>query len=362
MASTEPRHGRLFVPALALLLTTYGVWGLFGQEEGYTDALYWPDYTIRQILPGTPLAEAGFQPGDSVLSVEGIPVTELGMYSRWPRSLSRKPGETITMTVSRGGAPVSGEIRYRERPDGVRGAQLGGALVVLAFLWLGVWAFLTIPSHHAARLAALGLALGFVLPGPNLGTWNGVRDHLQMAGMVLWALLMLRFFLLFPEPKRIARGHLTTAVLYTPWVILLGCLGAELLYHPRFYHSFGWYGALLMSVYALLAVVALGHSWLRLSRAELRKTGMGRVLLGLGVGIGGVLVWLVDAALLQGFDIPLSGWLPLLLAGIPLGMALGVQKGIPLTPPPAPPPDRSGRPGPPATTPSPAPPPAPTPP
>lgn len=348
MGSSEPRRGKLFVTALALLLTAYSAWGLMAEDEGYTNALYWPDYTIPQVPPGTPLAEAGFQPGDSVVSVEGIPVTELGMYSRWPRSLSRKPGETLTMTVARDGALVSGEIRYRERPGNVRGAQLGGAFIGFSFLWIGVWAFLTIPSPHATRLAAMGLALGFAIPGPNLGTWNGVRDHLQMAGMVLWTLLILRFFLLFPEPKRIARGHLTTAVLYAPWVILLGCLALELIYHPRFYHSFGGYGALLMSAYAILAVVALLHSGIRLSGAELRSTGMGRVLLGVGVGVGGLLAWVVDAALLQGVDLPFSGWLPLLLVGIPLGMALGVRKGAASTPLPGLPLDPSVPPVPPA--------------
>ncbi|MGW8267784.1 MAG: PDZ domain-containing protein, partial [Longimicrobiales bacterium] len=348
MRSSEPSRGRLLVLALALLLTAYGVWGMMAADQGYTGALYWPDYTIRQVLPGTPLAEAGFLPGDSVVGVEGIPVTELGMYSRWPRSLSRKAGETLTMTVDRDGALVSGEIRYREPLSSVRGAQLGAAFIVFSFLWIGVWAFWTIPSPHATRLAAMGLALGFALPGPNLGTLNGVRDHLQMAGMVLWTLLVFRFFLLFPEPKRIARGHLTTAVIYWPWMILLGCLVLEFIYHPRFYHSFGGYGALLMSAYGLLAVVALLHSWLRLSKGELRSTGMGRVLLGVGLGVGGLLVWVVDAALLQGFDIPFSGWLPLLLVGIPLGMALGVRKGAELTPSPAPPRDRSGQPGPPA--------------
>lgn len=351
MESRDPSRARVLVPALALLLTAYGVWGMMADEEGYTDALYWPDYTIRQVLPGTPLAEAGFLPGDSVVGVEGIPVTELGMYSRWPRSLSRRPGETLTLTVARDGALVSGEIRYRERPSSVRGAQLGGVFIVFSFLWIGVWAFLTIPSPHAARLAAMGLALGFALPGPNLGTWNGVRDHLQAAGMVLWTLLIFRFFLLFPKPKRIARGHLTTTVIYVPWVIFLGCLVLELIYHPRFYHSFGGFGALLMVAYALLAVVSLFHSWLMSPGTELRASGMRRVLLGVAVGVGGLLVWLLDAALLQGFDIPFSGWLPLLLAGIPLGMALGVRKGADFTPPPAPPRDRSVQPGPPAAAP-----------
>jgi hypothetical protein len=326
MEAVDSRNRRVPAVVFAVLLTLYGLLGLVGGSGGYTDALYWHDYTLPQIPPGGPLDEAGLLPGDSVVSVEGIPVEELGMYSRWPRALSRMPGETLTMTVERDGELVSGDIRYRERPPGVRKMQLGGLFVLLSFLWVGVWAFLTIPSSHATRLAVLGVAVGVAAPGPNLGSWNGVRDHVQLAGMVLWTLLLLRFFLSFPKPKRIARGHLTTAVIYLPWVILLGCLVVELVYHPRFYHSFGGYSSLLLLGYSTLALVAFLHTWIRSSRTELRESGMGPVLAGVGLGLGGVAFWLADAVFLQDFAIPFSGWFPLLLIAVPVGMALGVRR------------------------------------
>jgi hypothetical protein len=316
-----------WIVVLASAISLYALAGQFGESEGYTDALFWHDYTLPDVPPGGPLEEAGFLPGDSVVSVEGIPVEELGMYSRWPRSLARKPGETLTMTVERGGERISGEIRYRERPSGVRRMQLGGLFVAFTFLWAGVWAFLFIPSSHAARLAAMGFALGLAVPGPNLGGWNGVRDHIQLAGMVLFTLLLLRFFLSFPEPKRIARGHLSTVLLYLPWLFLLGCLGVELAFHPRFYHAFGGFSSLLMLAYAALAVVALLHAWFSSSREERSASGMSRVLAGVGVGLGGLILWVVDAALLPALEIPLSSWLPLLLAAIPIGMVLGVRHG-----------------------------------
>jgi hypothetical protein len=327
METSRPKRGKGWVVALAAAISGYALMGQFGERQGYTDALFWHDYTLPEVPSGSPLEEAGFLPGDSVVSVEGIPVEELGMYSRWPRSLARMPGETLTMTVERDGELVSGEIRYRERPPGVRRMQLGGLFVMLSFLWAGVWALLATPSPHAARLAAMGFALGVAAPGPNLGSWNGVRDHVQLAAMVLFTLLLLRFFLSFPKPKRIARGHLTTLLLYLPWVILLGCLGVELLYHPRFYHSFGGFSSLLMLAYVVLAVFTLLHTWLTSAREERSASGMSRVLTGMGIGLAGLLIWFADAALLQGFDLPFSGWLPLLLAAVPVGMALGVKRG-----------------------------------
>jgi hypothetical protein len=310
----------------AVILTLSGVAGVFGNNSGYTDALFEPDYTILRAPPDGPLAEAGFQPGDSVISVEGIPVVELGMYSRWPRSLARAPGESLSMTVERGGERVTGEIVYREPPPSSWKMQFGALLVFLSFLWAGVWVLLTIPSAHAARLAALGLAAGLVVPTPSMGSWNGIAEHVHMAAMVLWALLLLRFFLFFPKPKRIAQGHLTTFIIYAPWVLLLGCLVTELIFHPRFYNTFGWFTGLLMLTYVVLAVAALAHSWVKTPREEARASGLGRVLAGVAVGVGGVILWAVDALVLQGFDIPGSNWAPVLFGVIPIGMALGVKK------------------------------------
>ena len=109
------RRKTIFLIA-AVILTVGGFMGVFGNKAGYTDALFEPDYTIQYAPSDGPLAEAGFQSGDSVISVEGIPVVELGMYSRWPKSLARAPGESLTMTVERDGQRVTGEIIYRDRP------------------------------------------------------------------------------------------------------------------------------------------------------------------------------------------------------------------------------------------------------
>ena len=306
-------------------LTAWACVGVLGNRSGYTDALFEPDYTIVHAPAGGPLADAGFQPGDSVVSVEGIPGVDLGMYSRWPRSLSRRPGESITMMVDRNGERVSGEVIYRERPRGSRNMQVGGLLIGLSFIWFGVWALLVAPSSHAVRLMAIGLAAGLGLPGPDLGSWNGVRDHTQAAAMVLWALFLLRFFLLFPNPKRVATLRGPTAALFLPWVILLACLAVELAYHPRFYHTFGPLYGLLVAGYTVLALVAMVHTVVKTPRDELRISGMGWVLAGVGVGVGGVVLWLV-LALVPWLSVPGSGWLPVLFGAIPAGMALGVRR------------------------------------
>jgi hypothetical protein len=319
------RH-RVWILAAAAALTLWGMIGLFGNGAGYTGALYWHDYTIPEVRPGSPLDEAGFQPGDLVVSVEGIPIEKLGMYSRWPRFLSRRPGESIQMVVEREGELVRGEVVYRERPGRVSGMRLGASLIAVSFLWFGMWAFFTTPTRHGLRLAAIGLVTGLALPGPNLGTWNGVKDHIQIASMVLWVLFLLRFYLFFPRPKRPALNRLVTGLLYAPWLILLFCLVLELAYHPRFYHSFGGFYGMLMLVYGGLALAAVIHTGVTTSREDLRESGMAIVLWAILVAVLPNLVAVAGWFIPPGFDIPGSSFFPLLLAVIPLGMALGVRK------------------------------------
>ena len=221
---------------------------------------------------------------------------------------------------------VTGEIVFGEPPPSAWKMQFGSLLVFLSFLWAGVWALLTISSAHAARLATLGLAAGLAVPTPHMGSWNGLAEHVHMAAMLLWTLLLLRFFLSYPKTKRVAQAHVTTMVIYAPWVILLGCLVVEFIFHPRFYHTFGGFTGILMITYLVLTVTALVHSWVKTPREEVRASGLGLVLAGVAIGVGGVLLWAVDALLLQGFDIPGSNWAPVLFGVIPIGMALGVKK------------------------------------
>ncbi len=326
MNVTASHRHRIWFPATAAALTVWGMIGVFGDKAGYTGALYWHDYTIPEVRPGGPLDEAGFQPGDSVVRVEGISVEELGMYSRWPRSLSRRPGESIEMVVERGGQMVAGRVVFRESTSGVSRMRLGALLIGLSFLWCGVWAFFTTPSMPALRLATMGVVAGLALPGPNLGTWNGVRDHIQVAGLALLTLLLLRFFLFFPRPKRPARSRAVGSLLYAPWVAFLACLVLELIYHPRLYHSFGGFFSVMSLGYTLLAAAAVIHTAVSMPRTRLRESGMAFILIGLFLALVPNVVLIVMRILAPALRFPGSSLAPFLLAAIPVTMALGVKK------------------------------------
>ncbi len=326
MGTRADRRLRFLLPAAALAVTAVSIAGLLrSARAGYTDALFEPDYTIRYAPPEGPLAQAGFREGDSVVAVEGIPVEELGMYSRWPRSLRRGPGESLKMTVLRQGRAVEGQVVYRQVPREVVRTQVAGAVVILSFLWSGLWAFLSVGTPAALRLALLGLALSLEVAGVPGGSWSGVVDHVQVAGGVLGTLLLARFFLRFPAPKRLAGSPFVTGALYGAWLLLLCCLAVELAFHPRFYHSFGGLIGVLMLGYLLLALGSAIHTAATTPRQELGDSGMGIILVGGGVAVALILVaaadWVIPA-----FAIPGSGWLALGSVLIPFSMALGVRK------------------------------------
>lgn len=310
---------------LGIAITTWASAGVVWAPAAAPEVLFEPDYIIRHAPEGGVLREAGFLAGDSVLSVEGIPVSRLGMYSRWPRSLARGPGESIRMVADRDGTRVSGAVRYRAAPSGTKARLVATDLVGLTFVWLGIFSLLRVRSSASVHFALMALALGVFLPGPNLGAANGVRDNIQTAFLVLWALLLSRFLLVFPRRKACCTGPRSTILMVVPWIAVLVCSVLELAFHPRFYHTFGPMIGMSVAGFLFLAVAALGHTLFTTPGTELRRSGVAAVLGGLGLGLAGVLAWIALNSI-----IPQTPgwvrWLPLSMIAVPLGFAVGVRQ------------------------------------
>jgi hypothetical protein len=322
----DKAHERRFeLLAVAIALSAWGGFGFLGNDSGYTDALYEPDYTIQSVPQGGSLEEAGFLPGDTVVAVEGIPVGELGMYSRWPRSLSRRPGESLQMTVKRGGGIVEGSVVARATPPSVERGRWVVVLLTQAFLWLGMWLLFTTPTAHAGRMALLGLVAGLAAPGPSLGSLNGLGDHLEVAGEVLFLILLFHFLLLFPHAKRPARSRYI-GLIYLPWLALVAGQVAELVTHPRMYHSLGGFIGLLILGYLVASALTVVHTAATTPKAEHAASGMGPVLVGWAMAFLPNLVAVAGWMVPPGWDTPGQEWFPFLLLAIPVGMALGVRR------------------------------------
>jgi len=319
-------------PTLLLTAVFITLWAAAGfvvnRSQGYSDAFYGPDYMVQGVIPGGLADSAGFRAGDRVVTVEHIPVEGLGMQSRWPRALTPRVGQTQRVVVERAGQLVTLNVTYGPTPRSVIMLRLGGALVGLAFLWAGVWALFAVGTLHAQKLAAIGLAagVGMLGMGPSLGRLNGVVGHISFAALILWAAFLLRFFLTYPIAKRAGASGVTTGIIFGLWILFLPLLVLELVTHPALYHTYGGPGYLLMLIYLILALVAVVHTWVTTPRAELTRSGMSLVLIGLAIGLVPALVGFVDWAFLRGFDIPTSVYWPVLLSVVPLTMAMGVRR------------------------------------
>jgi len=328
MDSPKAGHRKMLLLVAAVAITAWGIAGFFDELRlGRGGFVYSPDYIVEGVERGGAAEAAGIQAGDRVVSVDGIAVQELPLYSRWPRWLTPGVGESLPIEVERDGETVVADVVYGATPRSVVHLRIGGYVVALSFLWFGIWALFSVRTSHAQGLAFIGLAAGLAaLSGPYLGTWSGVKGHVQFASMFLLTVLLLRFFLTFPKPKRAGESRLVTLLLYGVWALFLPLLVLELIFHPRLYHAFGGPGSLIMLVYCMLALVAAVHTFVKTPRGELWSSGMGWILVGFLVAVVPTLVGMIDWALLQGFSLPGSNYYPLTLAVFPLSMALAVRQ------------------------------------
>lgn len=309
---------RLSLLLAAAALVAWGGFGLWqGLHTGFSGGLYDPGYRVPGVRPASPAATAGFQPGDRIVSVAGKPVEQLGMESRWPRSLAPQPGQSHRFVVERGGQRVDIDFVYPAPSRAAVDNRIRSALIGLGFLLFGLWGFFTAGTPAALALLHTGLCAGVSMAtglGPNLGSWNGLQGHLSTAAAALLFLLLLRFFLLFPEPKPLAASRLLWGSLYGLWAAFLAFLAAELITHPALYYTTGSVAYPLMLLYCLLILAAIVHTLARSPRPVLRRSG---------------LLWLLGAiliALAGALSNRFPGWtsaLPVLL--IPFALALAVR-------------------------------------
>jgi serine protease Do len=76
---------------------------------------------VTQVVPGTPAADAGLEPGDRILEVEG---RGIGAPEDLVRAIGgRDPGEQVTLRVRRGGRDLEIPLTLAERPSAEALAQ-----------------------------------------------------------------------------------------------------------------------------------------------------------------------------------------------------------------------------------------------
>ncbi len=69
---------------------------------------------IGYVLPESPAAEAGFQPGDVISAVNGVPIKD---WKDLDEKININPNETLTLTFTRGGEIMTADLRVIERDE-----------------------------------------------------------------------------------------------------------------------------------------------------------------------------------------------------------------------------------------------------
>ena len=126
------KRWRVSLAAVALGLIAWGGIGFYqGLHRGFSGGLYDPQYVVPGVMPGTMADKAGFKAGDRVISVEGRPVEELGMESRWPRSLRPRIGQAQRFVVERNGERLTLKVVYGPPFRAAVDSRVGAALIGL---------------------------------------------------------------------------------------------------------------------------------------------------------------------------------------------------------------------------------------
>jgi hypothetical protein len=323
MATIGVRLQRALILTGAVVIVLWGTVGLYeGLNSGFSGGLYDPEYRIPGVARGGLADRSGFEPGDRVISVQGRPVEELGMESRWPRSLVPRVGESRRFVVERNGQRVSLDVVFPAPFAAAVHNRIRAALIGLAFLGCGLWTFLTVQSRQARSLANIGMAAGIGASlglGPHLGSWNGVQGHLSTAADILLLILLLRFFVTFPKPKAVSESRTATWLVFGAWGCFIVFLVVELATHPTFYYTTGSVAGPLTLAYGILILAAIAHTLLKGSHTEMREYGMYGIL-------GGFLVAILGTPLVSFLPASIPGWASAIpIAAIPVSMTFAVR-------------------------------------
>ncbi|CAN5871375.1 RIP metalloprotease RseP [soil metagenome] len=186
-----------------------------GETAGYLDFV--PDYgnvpvLVREIEPNTPAAEAGLQPNDRILTVNGQPVRSAEQVTQFIRDHKSQP---ITLTVNRAGQRKDITATARKLPDGRErlGFRPDEEIPVQSVGLVGAGTFAINTNLEILRLT--GKALGQVVTGQRsarntlsgpIGIYNAAAASVErlgwagVFGMLGFLSLNLGIFNLLPIP------------------------------------------------------------------------------------------------------------------------------------------------------------------
>jgi len=326
---------RWIVPAA--LLGLWGLWGLVDIGRTPSGGFDWGNSTVIAVEPGGPADQAGLKEGDRILTMGGIPVTDLTALRRQPRT---EIGETRMLVVERTDAATGAKttenigITYFGLPLHDRTVNIVAGLIGFAFLLSGLTVFLKTQSTPALLFALVGFGFAaMLLPSPYIGPYG-----LRIATMSVFFLAfltgfacLLHFLLVFPKRKKVMERRIVAWMIYLP-VVLLVLMGiVNFLVVDLRVGSLRAPTAVLLGLvligYVLLSLGALVHSFLTAGPGERAADGLNFMLAGVVVGVLPMTAMMVAGLAGARTDLlPGGDWIFLPLVLIPTSFAAALLK------------------------------------
>lgn len=241
-----------------------------------------PDaWAISKVVPGGAAEIAGLRPGDVVVAVEGLPVTEKLNLLR--PSADRRAGDPITLYVQRAKGEANGSTAQTEQVAVTVVSSLMSPIKVIVNLAFGALGLLLLavsigpvfarPQDPAARLLMVwGASFAFALAGAPLPT---IAPSFTL--FVIGCAALLHLFLIFPAPNPFMTTLLTSAPAWLRrvggWTFLIYAVPLALTLGLPFTDlpvSSGLVGTLLLVAGLLTLVRGYRHPPSALARAQLR--------------------------------------------------------------------------------------------
>jgi two-component system NtrC family sensor kinase len=307
-----------------------------------TDGVTWGEKSGRfmalKVEPNSPAYLAGIKKGDFLLSINDMPVTGKIDIAKsiW---IAGATGQKVRYQISR-----AGELLFPPFFLAQKGSQLIYfylALIGFTTLAIAVVIFfnskktLTFPYLYYYLLCATLYSLYVFSPTGQLDGLDSVFYWLDKAALLFLPPLLLHFFLIFPQRKRLIKRRPSFAyLLYIPGAVLM--LITLLLYAP---FARRWDDSLVFSLYsglerleigqlALFVLAALGVIFFGLRRppSQLVRRQLRWILSGLGMGMAPFVVFYAVPYGLGQIPSRFAELTVLLQALIPLTFAYAVSR------------------------------------
>jgi hypothetical protein len=203
-------------------------------EDGVLWALSGSDVVARAVAPDSPATNSGIEPGDTLLAIDGRPITSVNDVVQ---AMHRgREGDRLTYTVFHAGSERVADVSLAPVPEGNRLLYYLLAGVAMFTLFVGTSVRLRRPSDQATlhffwlAVAFYGV-LAFSFSG-RLDTLDRVFYWADAASMLLLPPLFVHFALVFPERPtawvRTDAGRTLLPLLYLPAFALGGLRVAAL--------------------------------------------------------------------------------------------------------------------------------------